>query len=74
MDNCLFFAIRKWRKHGGYLIIRKSHFGWWPHFLWAKHLRNAEIEHYVPASGKAKPFPPPVFIGKVKTEDAPKNK
>lgn len=48
MSNCLIFAFEKWFKRGGYLVIRKSRYGWWPHFIYCSDLKNAEIEHYVP--------------------------
>lgn len=50
--NCLIFALKKWFKHGGYLIIRKSNHGYFPHFLWSKDLKNAHVEHYVPIDPK----------------------
>jgi hypothetical protein len=46
--NCLFFGLWRWMTRGGYLILRRSHHGWWPHVLWCQNLRDAEIEHYVP--------------------------
>lgn len=48
MNNCFFFALSKWFKNGGYLAIRKSHLGNFPHFLWIKDLKNADLEHYTP--------------------------
>src|SRR5689334_22793296 len=36
MTNCLFYVIRKVWKNGGFLITRKSNFGWWPHFIYSK--------------------------------------
>lgn len=47
-SNCLFFVIKKWFKYGGYVAIRKSREGYWPHFIWCKDLKNAEIEHFQP--------------------------
>ena len=49
-SNCLIFALRKLRTHGGYLIVRRSRYRWLPHFLWAPPggLDHAELEHYVP--------------------------
>jgi len=29
----MFYAFRKYLKTGGYLLVRKSRFGGWPHFL-----------------------------------------
>ena len=73
MSNCLLFALAKWWKHGGYVIIRKSHWGWWPHFIWCKDLRDAEIEQYVPIGDKLPfSFMKVLFKGKIVTKDVPK--
>ena len=34
MDNCLTYALRTWRfgRASDHLVIRKSHWGWFPHF------------------------------------------
>lgn len=50
--NCLFFALNRWFKNGGYLVIRKSRHGFFPHFIWCKDLKDAEIEHFVPTDPK----------------------
>jgi hypothetical protein len=68
VTNCFLWACRKWRKHGGYLVIRKSRYGWWWHFLWMPADRS-EIESYVPDNPKHKTLPPPVFKGSVKKGD-----
>jgi hypothetical protein len=47
-SNCLIFAVWRFLRRGGYLIMRRSRHGWWPHILWCEHLRDAVIEHYVP--------------------------
>ncbi len=66
LSNCLFYAVKQlYSNKGGYLIIRKSHYGWWPHFLYSKDLE--EFEEYTPI----KPnhhlwFPPPLFKGYVR--------
>jgi len=51
-SNCLIFAVNKWFKHGGYLVMRRSKHGFFPHFLWCSDLKNAEIEHFVPINPK----------------------
>lgn len=73
MSNCLIFALRKWFKEGGYVIIRKSRFGFWPHFIWCRDLKDAEIEHYVPIVGKLDKGPVQKFLfkGYVKNHDQP---
>jgi len=51
-SNCLVFALHRWWTDGGYLILRRSHYGWWPHVLWTRSLSEAPLS-YVPA----KPIP-----------------
>jgi hypothetical protein len=66
MSNCLFFALGHWWKRGGYFIVRRSHYGWWPHFLWSSDL--AVFEQYAPLSGgRLRWFPPLLFKGHVKS-------
>lgn len=62
--NCLTYALRKWRKEGGYLVLRRSQLGkvfrlpkWHPlhlvpHFL---HLRREgeRMTHYTPTESQA---------------------
>lgn len=52
MGNCLIFAIRMWWKHDGYVAIRKSRYGWWPHFIWIEDLKDAKIQQFVPLERK----------------------
>lgn len=65
-NNCLIFAFHKWIKCGGYLIIRKSNYGWWPHFLWSKDL--SLFEEFAPSSSKyqGRWFPPLIFAGYIR--------
>jgi hypothetical protein len=46
--NCLIFAIRLWLIGGGYLIVRKSRAGWFPHFLWCADLADTKVLHFTP--------------------------
>jgi len=51
MKNCLTYAIKKYRKEKGYILIRKSkHLGIIPHFLHMN--RNGLITHYAPKTVK----------------------
>jgi hypothetical protein len=34
-SNCLIWAIRQWRRAGGYVLMRRSEWYPGPHFLWA---------------------------------------
>jgi len=46
-SNCLIFALRRFYAEGGYIIVRRSHFGWWWHFSWTRSLSEPPIA-YVP--------------------------
>lgn len=66
MSNCLIFAFRMWARHGGYVIVRKSNYGWWPHFMWVKSLGELEVTNFVPENPKTGLLlPPPLFKGKI---------
>ena len=68
-SNCLVYALKRWFSKSGYLVIRKSNFGWWPHFLWTPDISGTYIEHYAPIMGERKLMPPPLFKGAVRMSD-----
>lgn len=52
-DNCLSWAIEKWERDGGYLVIRwcrTSKHSWmtWPHFLWLPEDKHHDLQHAIP--------------------------
>lgn len=61
VSNCLFFVLAKLWRRGGYLIIRKSHFGWWPHFIWSPDL--VEFQEFTPPVHYPVILPPILFKG-----------
>jgi hypothetical protein len=64
-SNCLFFAFFRWLTRGGYIVVRQSHYGWWPHFLWSPNL--IEFEEFEPVREKQnRIFPPLVFRGYIR--------
>jgi hypothetical protein len=67
--NCIVFVMSKWLDEGGYIVLRKSRFGWWPHFLWARSL--SEMEHLVPESKAPPKYGVDLlfFNGTIETED-----
>jgi hypothetical protein len=68
-SNCLIFAFQHWFKFGGYVCIRKSNYGWWPHFLWTQDLKVFEEFH--PVRKKQKGWLPPfIFCGYVRVSGA----
>ena len=46
VSNCLIFALTQFFKRGGYIVIRKSKFGPWLHFMWTDSIDS--YEHYKP--------------------------
>lgn len=71
-SNCLVFALSRWIKNGGYIVVRKSHMGPFPHFIWCRDLRDAEIEHFqpiAPRQGVRAAFHKLWFDGVVKDTD-----
>jgi hypothetical protein len=63
-SNCLFYAAWRWIRRGGWLLIRRSHAGFYPHFIHADELpENLPCSQYV-----AKPGVPCdiVFDGEIK--------
>lgn len=70
-SNCLIFALGRFFRRGGYLIVRASRMNrlpWlqWPHFLWAQSLEDLIVEQYVPEDARPKWLPPILFRGRVK--------
>jgi hypothetical protein len=48
--NCIIYVFRLFFKNGGYIIIRKSHYGRYPHFIWAKNINGLEVKHIAPTT------------------------
>ena len=68
-NNCLFYAFWLWLRHGGYLVIRRSHFGPFPHFIWvAKLPALLPARQWVPGAPEKRCCPPLIFNGTVKTQ------
>lgn len=66
--NCITWAVAKWRRDGGYLLVRKSHWGWFPHFLWAAKAPE-DCLSFKPTNPKRQKCPPPWFRGEVMRGD-----
>lgn len=39
VSNCLFWAIGRWMRRGGYVAFRRSKVGFLPHFSWSRDLK-----------------------------------
>lgn len=73
-SNCLFFALalyrrRKGRGASGYVAIRGSHWGRFPHFLYVEQRSALRMISYVPLDPRHKSLPPPLFVGMVRWGD-----
>lgn len=78
-DNCLPWSFKKYLKHGGYLVIRRTRLGkirWWPHFLWLPPECDItgepckSLQSFVPTEKKIRLVPPIIFDGYEKKGDA----
>lgn len=75
LSNCLFWAIllylrRRRKGKSCYLMLRRSRFGKFPHFLFAeKRFYGLRLVSWVPRNPKHKTLPPPVFSGRSKWGD-----
>ena len=70
--NCLFFALRLYLKHGGYLVFRKSRLDCiFPHVIWVKDLKDAELQQFIPIDHTPMKIPPLTFLGTIKYHDRP---
>jgi hypothetical protein len=47
-SNCLFYALRRWKRDGGHLVLQKSRYGWWAHVLWTADFKT--FYEFVPVS------------------------
>jgi hypothetical protein len=74
-SNCLIFAWSLYwrrRKRGavGYVALRRSRYGPFPHALYVEHRPYGwRVVSYVPRDPRHKTLPPPVFDGKSKWGD-----
>jgi hypothetical protein len=65
-SNCIVFAFDCWFKRGGFLVVRKSNYGWWPHFIWTEDLKT--YREFVPTQHTPDLSIPPLwFRGSVLT-------
>jgi hypothetical protein len=70
VHNCLTFALSIWRYGGGdHLVIRKSHWGWFPHFKVMFEMQDGTlvIKEFVPTQPRSRWIPPLFFRGEVVT-------
>lgn len=75
-SNCALFACalycrRKRAGKEGYLVMRRSRWGNFPHIFYAERRKSGalRIVSYVPKSPRMKPVPPAIFEGRSKWGD-----
>ena len=73
MNNCLLWAVKAWRKRGGYLCFRASAWGPFPHCIWAPRI-SIESQSFSPNAPRMKTVPPILFPGSVVSGDEPPQK
>jgi hypothetical protein len=70
MSNCLLYVVGQWVQRGGWVLLRQSHYGWWPHFVYSEDL--VLFEEYVPLiPNHHLILPPPLYQGYVRRFYAP---
>lgn len=76
LSNCILWAIslylrRRRKGKRGYLLVRRSRFGKFPHMLYMEHRtdKTLRIVSFVPKNPKHKTLPPPMFEGKSRWGD-----
>lgn len=71
--NCLFWAVAMWHRRGrvGYISMRRSHWGSFPHFIYQERRPSGALRmvSYVPLQPRHKECPPPLFAGRVRWGD-----
>lgn len=68
--NCLLWALAQWHRRGGYVVFRRSDYGWWPHLLWSQDLKI--FEDFSPFKAKRRrALPPIIFTGDERTFTPP---
>lgn len=65
ISNCLVFALAQLICNGGYLVMRRSRFGPFPHFIWTPDL--VTFHEFVPVDPRHRWIPPLAFVGMVLT-------
>jgi len=64
-SNCWLFALGRLFRRGGFLIISKSEWGWWPHLMWSPDMRT--LHQFEPTEKKRRRLLPPfIYRGYVK--------
>lgn len=64
-SNCYLFAVWQLFRKGGFLIVCKSEWGWWPHVMWSPDM--CTVYQFEPTEKKRRRlFPPTFYRGYIK--------
>ena len=71
MFACALYLRRKRAGKEGYLVMRRSRWGCFPHILYAERRKDGRLRivSYIPIAPKHKPIPPVTFQGQSKWGD-----
>lgn len=74
--NCFIWAValywrRRRKQREGYVVIRHSRWGRFPHVLYAERRASGSLRvvSYIPINPRFKNCPPPIFTGRAKWGD-----
>ena len=68
-SNCLIYAVWRWIRRGGWLLMRRSHAGPYPHFAQTDELPEGMlVTHYVRKKARRSKWQLPWFDGQVKVD------
>lgn len=65
-SNCYLVSVALWWRHGGYVLVTRSRYGWWPHMLWSRELRTV-VEWEPDARKRVRWLPPVLYRGRLRT-------
>lgn len=65
VSNCWLWALARVFRRGGFLLVSKSEWGWWPHVMWSPDMRV--LYQFEPTKKKRRRLlPPMLYRGYVK--------
>jgi hypothetical protein len=65
-SNCWAWAIYAFLRRGGFLILTKSEWGWWPHVMWSPDMHSCHQFEPDHRRRWGRLFPPFIYRGYIK--------
>lgn len=65
-SNCAAWAVWAYFRRGGFLILKKSEWGWWPHFMWSPDMHTCQQFEPDHKRRRGRLWPPFFYRGYVK--------